>query len=215
MKRIYTAEEMRRAEQCAVERGTTYEQLMENAGQAAAYDLLNRIDKGHLKKPKSVLIICGKGNNAGDGLVIARVLADKNINIKLVFLLGKELSPLATLNLQRLGPYENTIQYLKVEEIKESLELQSEQWIIDAVFGTGYAGDLPDVVASVMVLANQANALRIALDLPSGLNCDSGELAKNTFKADLSYTFAAYKPAHFMDNGKSVCGEIVCLDIDI
>lgn len=66
-----------------------------------------------------------------------------------------------------------------------------------------------------MRFANQTEAYRIALDIPTGLNCDTGELADSTFMADLTYSFAAYKPAHLMKNGIAVCGEIVCLDIGI
>ena len=102
---IYTAEEMRRAEQNAVDRGTSFEQLMENAGQAAAQDILERLDDNRISNRQSALIICGKGNNAGDGLVIARILAKQNIDIYIVFLLGDNLSPLATLNLERLNDF--------------------------------------------------------------------------------------------------------------
>lgn len=210
MRRIYTADEMRRVEQCAVDRGTSFEQLMENAGQGVAQDLLKRVADGKLAKPRSVLIICGKGNNTGDGLVIARVLAEHEVTVKLIFVLGTELSELAQLNLERLKPYDIDI----IKDQNKAFD-ESSDWIIDAVFGTGFVGKLSDEVAHIMTLANQTTAYRIALDLPTGLNCDSGELAKSTFKANLSYTFAAYKPAHFMANGKEVCGEIICIDIGI
>ncbi|MDO5668005.1 MAG: NAD(P)H-hydrate epimerase [Alcaligenaceae bacterium] len=216
MKRIYTAEEMRRAEQSAVDRGTSFEQLMENAGQAVAKNLLTRIGDGRLTRPESVLIICGKGNNAGDGLVIARVLAEQGLTINLGFLLGTELSLLSMLNLQRLESFEQQINYLEDDEIENFLVSKCDNlWIIDAIFGTGYSGNLPDKVSKIMGLVNQTGTYRIALDLPSGLNCDTGDLAKNTFNANLTYTFAAYKPAHFTAHGKVVCGEIVCLDIGI
>lgn len=213
---IYTAEEMRRAEQNAVDRGTSFEQLMENAGQAAAQDILERLNDNRLSNRQSALIICGKGNNAGDGLVIARILAKQNINIYIVFLLGDNLSPLATLNLERLNDF--TINYLKADDLDAQLinETNANQWmIIDAVFGTGYSGNLPESVAQAMDYANQSGAYQIALDIPTGLNCDTGELAPHTFEAKLTYSFAAYKPAHFMKNGKAVCGEVVYLDIGI
>lgn len=211
MRRIYTAAEMRRAEQWAVNRGASFEELMENAGQGVAKDLLKRINDGKLSKPHCVLIICGKGNNAGDGLVIARVLAEHSISVKLLFVLGRELSELAQLNLDRLAPF--NIEFS--DDADESLFNDEVDWIIDAVFGTGYIGELPEHVARVMALANQAEAYRITLDVSTGLNCDSGQLAEHTFDADLCYAFAAYKPAHFMPNGKSKSGEIICLDIGV
>ena len=201
MRRIYTAAEMRRAEQWAVNQGASFEELMENAGQGVAKDLLKRINDGKLAKPHCVLIICGKGNNAGDGLVIARVLAEHSISVKL----------LAQLNLDRLEPFNIECS----DDADESLFNDEVDWIIDAVFGTGYIGELPEHVARVMALANQAEAYRITLDVSTGLNCDSGQLAEHTFDADLCYAFAAYKPAHFMPNGKSKSGEIICLDIGV
>lgn len=218
MKRIYTAEEMRRAEQAAVDRGTSFEELMENAGQAAANDILIRLADGRLDHRSSILIICGKGNNAGDGLVIARVLAKQNFAINIVFLLGLELSPLARLNLERLQTLNTQINFLSDDELNTRLinSHNANQWlIIDAVFGTGYTGELPNTVAKAMRFANQTEAYRIALDIPTGLNCDTGELADSTFKADLTYSFAAYKPAHLMSHSEAFCGEIVCLDIGI
>ena len=210
MKRIYTADEMKRAEQSVVDRGSSFEQLMESAGQGVAKDLLKRIADGKLERPQSVLILCGKGNNAGDGLVIARVLAEHEMAVNLMFLMGSELSELAQLNLERLEPLD-----INIIDDKNKLLDKSTDWIIDAVFGTGFVGLLPDNIADTMELVNKAEAYRIALDVPTGLNCDSGELAKNTFKADLTYTFAAYKPAHCMDNSKTRCGEIICIDIGI
>lgn len=211
MRRIYTAEEMRRAEQCAVDMGASFEQLMENAGQAVAKDLLKRITAGKLARPQSVLIICGKGNNAGDGLVIARTIAEQGIKVEVLFVLGHDLSELAQLNLERLAPFNISM----TEDPEKCLKDATFDWIIDAVFGTGYVGELPQDISCAMALANQTEAYRIALDIPSGLNCDSGELSDHTFEADLSYTFAAYKPAHFMAKGKSKCGEIICLDIGV
>jgi len=76
------------------------------------------------------------------------------------------------------------------------------------------AGAPPDV-AVICRLLNQSDGLKVALDIPTGLNCDTGEADADTFRADLTYTFAAYKPAHLGGNGKTYCGEIVCLDIGI
>lgn len=211
MRRIYTAEEMRRAEQCAVDRGANFEQLMENAGQGVANDLLKRVADGKLEKPLSVLIICGKGNNAGDGLVIARVLAKHDIKVKLLFVLGRDLSELAQLNFERLASLDIDI----IDDAEEALKDKQFDWVIDAVFGTGYVGELPEHISCIMALANHTKACRIALDIPTGLNCDSGDIDEHTFNADLSYTFAAFKPAHFMVNGKSKSGEIVLVDIGI
>ncbi|MDK7178340.1 NAD(P)H-hydrate epimerase, partial [Micrococcus luteus] len=116
-------------------------------GQAAAKDLLNRINEDKLAHPTTVFIVCGKGNNGGDGLVIARVLAKAGISVKLLLVLGEHLSPLAELNLRRLDGLAN-IEKLSMDEFTAAVMQKGAKWIIDGVFGTGYQGDLPSPVAA-------------------------------------------------------------------
>ena len=206
--KIYPAAEMRRREQAAVDRGTSFEQLMENAGQAAAADLLRR-----LPVAGRALVVCGKGNNGGDGLVIARVLQAQGWRVDIAFVLGGDLSELAELNRRRLQDADG-IGFISTDELPERLQ-QGYQLLIDGIFGTGFSGALPAAVAAVCRRLNAASGLKVALDIPTGLDCDSGTTDADTFRADLTYAFAAYKPAHFSDTGKALCGETVCLDIGI
>ena len=215
MMKIYTAAEMREHEQMAVDKGTTFEQLMENAGQAAAADLLHRFPKAG-----RALIVCGKGNNGGDGLVIARALSDRDWQVDVVFVLGDKLSPLAQLNRERLN-HSDGVSFIRPDELEgrttgrlRTLKTGCDL-VIEGIFGTGFSGALPETAAAVCRLLNQADGFKIALDIPTGLNCDTGEADKDTFRADLTYAFAAYKPAHMTEAGKAYCGEAVCLDIGI
>ena len=114
--KIYTAAEMREHEQMAVDKGTTFEQLMENAGQAAAADLLRRFPKAG-----RALIVCGKGNNGGDGLVIARVLSEQDWQVDVVFVLGDKLSPLAQLNRERLNHLDG-VSFIRPDELEGRLK---------------------------------------------------------------------------------------------
>lgn len=213
--KIYTAAEMREHEQMAVDKGTTFEQLMENAGQAAAEDLLRRFPKAG-----RALIVCGKGNNGGDGLVIARVLSEQDWQVDVVFVLGDKLSPLAQLNRERLNHLDG-VSFIRSDELegRTTGRLRTLKTgyglVIEGIFGTGFSGALPETAAAVCRLLNQADGFKIALDIPTGLNCDTGEADQDTFRADLTYAFAAYKPAHMTDAGKAYCGETVCLDIGI
>ena len=215
MMKIYTAAEMRAHEQMAVDKGTTFEQLMENAGQAAAANLLRRFPKAG-----RALIVCGKGNNGGDGLVIARVLSEQDWQVDVVFVLGEKLSPLAQLNRERLNHLDG-VSFIRPDELegRTTGRLRTLKTgyglIIEGIFGTGFSGALPETAAAVCCLLNQADGFKIALDIPTGLNCDTGEADKDTFRADLTYAFAAYKPVHMTDAGKAYCGEAVCLDIGI
>ena len=206
--KIYTAAEMREHEQMAVDKGATFEQLMENAGRAAAADLLRR-------RPQAgrVLIVCGKGNNGGDGLVMARILQAHGWRADILFAAGEKLSELAELNRSRLQGLDG-IGLIAAEDLAGRLKTGYDV-IIEGIFGTGFGGRLPADIAAICRLLNQSDGLKVALDIPTGLNCDTGEADADTFRADLTYTFAAYKPAHLGGNSKTYCGEIVCLDIGI
>lgn len=205
--KIYTSIEMRRYEQAAVDAGTSFEQLMENAGQGAAADILKRHPTaGH------VLVVCGKGNNGGDGLVIARVLQQSGWKADIVFVLGDNVSELSALNRSRLHGLPG-IEFIEPSELEGRLKKFSYNLLIEGIFGTGFNGILPESVASICRLLNLSDGFKIALDIPTGLNGDTGEADENAFKADLTYTFAAFKPGHFSEAGKSLCGEIVCIDI--
>ena len=201
---MYTSQQMREREQAAVDAGSSFEQLMENAGQAAAQDILK-----HFEAPQSVLILCGKGNNGGDGLVIARILTQYGYTVTVSLICGENLSTLSQLNYQRLQGL--PIRFLAPEHCLSLVP----QVIIDGIFGTGFQGNLPISVQTVLRQANQAKACRIALDMPTGLNGDTGEYDPDTFKADICYAFAAHKPAHLLPETQEFCGEIICLDIGI
>ena len=206
--KIYTAAQMREREQAAVAAGTSFLQLMENAGQAAAADLLRR-----LPEPGRALLVCGKGNNGGDALVIARVLQQHGWQADIVLLLGTTLSDLAETNRQRLRGLEG-IRFLPVEALPAALE-QGYGLIIDGIFGTGFSGSLPPEAAECCRLLNRAAGCKVALDITTGLNGDTGEAAADTFRANLTNAFAALKPAHASPAARQWCGEIVCLDIGI
>ena len=158
-------------------------------------------------------MVCGKGNNGGDGLVIARVLQAQGWRVDIALVLGDDLSELAELNRRRLQGADG-IGFISTDELTERLQ-QGYQLLIDGIFGTGFSGALPAAVAAVCRRLNAASGLKVALDIPTGLDCDSGTADADTFRADLTYAFAAYKPAHFSDAGKALCGETVCLDIGI
>ena len=200
---IFTTEEMRQAEQNAVLRGTSLLQLMENAGAGVANALL----KIH-PNAQHGLMICGKGNNGGDALVMARILAKHGIKSDILFIMGEKLSELSQINKDRLP--ENTAIY-----VSGSLNFEQYDFIVDAVFGTGFSGDLPKHISQLFNQINALNAKRFALDIPTGINCDTGDMAENTFQAQHTFAFGAYKPAHIMDKTHSHCGEIQLIDIGI
>ena len=206
--KVYTAAQMREREQAAVDKGTSFDQLMENAGSSAARDLMQRYPKAG-----RALIVCGKGNNGGDGLVMARYMQAQGWHIDILFSLGENLSPLAQTNHERLNGLPH-IELITVQELAGRLK-KGYDIIIEGIFGTGFSGALPTEIAALCSQLNHSNGLKVALDIPTGLNCDTAEADPDTFRADLTYTFAAYKPAHLSESGKTYCQETVCLPIGI
>ena len=206
--KVYTATQMREREQAAVDKGTSFDQLMENAGSSAARDLMQR-----LPQAGRALIVCGKGNNGGDGLVMARYMQAQGWHIDILFSLGENLSPLAQTNRERLNGLPH-IELISAQELEGRLK-KGYDIIIEGIFGTGFSGALPTEIAALCSQLNHSNGLKVALDIPTGLNCDTAEADPDTFRADLTYTFAAYKPAHLSESGKTYCQETVCLPIGI
>lgn len=206
--KVYTAAQMREREQAAVDKGTSFDQLMENAGSSAARDLMQRYPQAGC-----ALIVCGKGNNGGDGLVMARYMQAQGWHIDILFSLGENLSPLAQTNRERLNGLPH-IELISVQELEGRLK-KGYDIIIEGIFGTGFSGALPSEISALCRQLNHSDGLKVALDIPTGLNCDTAEADPDTFRADLTYTFAAYKPAHLSESGKIYCQETVCLPIGI
>lgn len=199
MTAVYTVAQMRAWEDAAVTAGSSYATLMENAGARAAADLFSRFEA-----PQRLLVLCGKGNNGGDGLVLARHWAQAGWPAAVCLLLGENLSPLSAANLVNLPP---SVQRLPPERLPES------DVVVDAVFGTGYSGELPAAVAMLMRQINRQSGCKVALDMPSGINSDHGHIAADSFCAHITYAFQALKPAHRLPEVQAYCGDIVCLSI--
>lgn len=210
--KILTSAGMKIAESAAVERGGSYLELMEQAGAGAARGILTLADPAR----RPALILCGKGNNGGDGLVVARYLAQAGGKVTVLFLMGRELSPLSRSNLHAL---ENLpVRVLYAEDLSEQEERElfaSAGILVDAVFGTGFSGDLPESCRKVMDMANDSDGVKIALDAPSGVDCDTGFADPHSFRAGVTYVFGAYKPAHLLKSSRDLCGRAELVDIGI
>ena len=181
-------------------------QLMENAGANVA----NEIKKRFTSKGTSVTIVAGKGNNGGDAFAAARHLHGFDVKI---LLLGrsKDLRTEETSRNMRILK-ENGFD---IAEITDSSELKTLYWsevIIDAIFGTGISGKIREPEATAIDLINDANAFVVAVDVPSGLDLDTGE-AEKAVRADLTVTFHSAKRG--LLNAKEYVGELVVADIGI
>ena len=208
---LVTAAQMQRLEKTAFARGVSSLQAMERTGGAVVSAVLAKCppsDTTRASPARRALVLCGPGNNGGDGFVIARLLTLEGWSVSL-FLLGEEekVAGDARVNLER---------WLELGELQkltaESFEhLPEAELVIDALFGTGLSRpvDLP-----LSTLAG--HGFMVAVDLPSGLCSDSGRvIGDNCVQADLTVTFDTAKRGHYLAEGSKMCGELVVADIGL
>lgn len=187
-----TREEMRALDRKAIEEiGIPATVLMENAGRGAAELLLRLGVHGR------VVVCCGKGNNGGDGFVLARHLRNQQIRVHvLLFASPEELSADAKLPyevLKRSAVPIVTFDSNPFNRAQLELELATAEWVVDALFGTGLRGPLQSPHDEVIAAINASRARVLALDIPSGLDCDTGEPLGTAVRAEHTATFAAWK----------------------
>jgi hydroxyethylthiazole kinase-like uncharacterized protein yjeF len=195
MRPILTAEAMRAAEQGA---GCGVEELLERAGAAlaeAAYRFAG---------PLPVLVLCGPGNNGGDGYVAARHLAERRLDVRVAALAEPKSEAAKWARSQWAGAVEPLSQ-----------DTASAPLLIDSLFGTGLKRGLDDSISLLLSeLAHEAVAT-VACDLPSGVETDTGAALSPLHAFDLTVTFGALKPAHRLHPAMHKCGRIVLADIGI
>lgn len=202
-----TAAEMKEIERKAAEDGLSYEQMMENAGRAVA-------DFVQEKQPvlRTAAIFVGKGNNGGDGLVAARYLRERGVRAAVILVEGEPKSEQARANLAKLD--EKTpiwpIEELQMDQINWIFDADAA---IDAVYGTGFHGELSNVARAATTMLCRSFGMVFAIDLPSGVNADTGELAVGAAMADHTIALHAEKPAHSL--AKANCGLTHVADIGI
>lgn len=194
---ILTAAEMRAAEARAIGAGTNVDTLMERAGLAAAEAILR------FAGPAATLVLCGPGNNGGDGYVIARALRERGVDVR-VAALGAPTTPAAARAREGWGG-----------EVESLAGAAPAPLLVDALFGTGLTRALdPSISQRLGALAAEAR-LRIAIDLPSGAASDDGALLSPVPDCDLTVTFQTLKPSHLLQPAARHMGKIVVADIGV
>lgn len=199
--RLLSVGQMYDADRAAIEAGTPGEELMANAGAAIAEAVQARF------KPCSTVVLCGPGNNGGDGFVVARLLSEAGWRVQLAMLgdVGRLKGDAALMASRWRG------------EVREATPacVENADLVIDALFGAGLARDL-DGPAALLVHAVVAHgAPVIAVDVPSGLDGDTGGVRGVAAPAVLTVTFCRAKSGHVLLPGRDLCGEVVVADIGI
>ena len=198
---LLTVEEMADAEAEAVASGIPSIMLMEAAGAAVVREVRKRWTR------RSVLVLAGPGNNGGDGYVVARMLKELNWPVRISHFSGRKgITGDAKRNAERWDG--------QIVPFNEASLLGAEL-VIDAVFGSGLARDVSGMVATVLQNAENRGLPIIAVDIPSGVNGNTGEVWGHAPQAMLTVTFFRKKPGHLLLPGRGLCGEVVVKDIGI
>ncbi len=204
-----TSNEMRALEINAQYFGVSLLQLMENAGRSVAQETITRFQKN-----KKAVIFCGLGGNGGDGFVAARHLLAADFEV-VVVLVGKarDIGHEAALrNWEILESLQGKVALLEASD-SASIPKVNAGVVIDAVLGTGTKGKLKPLIAKVVDYMNSLNACRIAVDVPTGIDSDTGEVLGTAVKADLTVTFHRAKAG--LEKAKKYAGEVVVVDIGL
>jgi len=214
---VATAKEMREIDQKTIQEfGIPGERLMESAARGAFQYLMEA-----MPGLVSALVFCGKGNNGGDGLVIARCLLNQKIKV-IVYLLArqKELKGDAKLNLDRflkLGG--KVIEISSAEQLTQELIPADTDLIVDAIFGTGLEADVTGIPQKAIELVNNSRRLArasvLAVDIPSGINASNGQVMGSAVFADITATFGLAKIGLYCYPGASHTGKLKIVDIGL
>lgn len=211
---IYTCEQMRVIEENADVNGLSYVQMMENAGNACAEKIHSTV-VGLNGSSKTVAVLCGAGKNGGDGFVIARNLCDRGYGVRLILTNGYPTA------------YESKMMYSYLEDKPVLVSDIGQNYdacvsacmgsvaIVDCVFGIGFHGCLDEKVAKFFDDISKSRAKKFAVDIPSGLEGNSGNINSEFFKADYTLAITCYKPVHVLKPASDHCGILSLIDIGI
>lgn len=210
MLQMLSVKQMKRAEKLTDRAGLSYEDMMHNAGVLSYQFIATRFGE----RLGKCVILCGSGNNGGDGFVVARKLFESGCDTTVVICCGNPTTEESMTMYNRL-PEDCLVQFLEENQTEVIEAITNSTLIVDAVFGTGFHGDIDETLGKVLDFANETTAAKIALDIPSGIAADSGECCNSHFIADVTIAFSAAKAAHRLEESKASCGAVEILDIGI
>ncbi|MBQ4861213.1 NAD(P)H-hydrate dehydratase [Pseudoalteromonas sp. MMG013] len=201
----YTAQQVKDNEgQAASEIGISLSHLMERAADAV-FSLFDH----ELLNAERILILAGKGNNAGDAYLLARLLHMTGRVVSVMSLFSPQL-----LTGDAQSAYEKAVS-AKVPFIANFAERGSYDVIVDGVFGTGYSGELSASIKTIFDYCNCSSAMRLSIDVPSGIDASSGVVAEGAFEATITMTFIALKQGMLTGRAKHFCGKLLFAPLGI
>jgi NAD(P)H-hydrate epimerase len=204
---------MQEIDRCAIDEfGISGIKLMENAGRCCVDEIIS-----HYGNEGRAVIIAGKGNNGGDGYVIARLLSQRGWNVKVCVMAERaRISGDAALNLERVPqefvhycPHEGQLPALHMEDLFQA------DVIVDAMLGTGLRSDISGVYMEAIELINASGRPVVAVDIPSGIHGTTGRVLGDAVRASTTITFAFAKLGHVLYPGAEYTGRLIIADIGI
>ncbi len=207
--KIYTSAQMKQIEAAANEKGYAYIDMMHKAGVSCA----EIIEKEYLTLNEKVAVICGKGKNGGDGFVAAEHLNSRGYSVSVVLACGMPVADDAVTMFNRMNGV-LVSDWLTSREKAETI-IRNADVIVDSVFGFGFKGEPDESTAELFAAVNASDAKKVAVDLPSGAECDTGRVNGECIKADLTLAVSCRKPAHVLKPAVSYCGKVRAIDIGL
>ena len=202
---LYTPESVRRIDQIAIQNhGIPGYTLMRKAGKAVLDVLRQRYPQA-----KKILVLCGAGNNAGDGYVIARLAQQQGMDVKVVSLIDPE-----KLQGDARQAYQQWHESA-VFSVNDVALIEEADVVVDALLGTGLAREVEGSWLNWIDAINYSDKAVISVDVPSGLDALTGSIKGAAIKADVTVTFIALKMGLFTASGKACCGEVVFDSLDV
>lgn len=206
---VVTSDQMRRAEEAVFAHGVPEAALMESAGRHVADCVWQLSGLG-----ATVAVVCGVGHNGGDGLVAARYLANRGLNVQVVLSRPVEkLSPLLQALHAPLPAME--VPVVSLEEAIEQGLLSKADWIVDALLGTGSSGPPRGAILRAVQEIQRASKPVVAVDLPTGVDADTGAVYTPCLQAEATVVMSAPKIGHLVEPGAACCGQLYVVDVGI
>lgn len=212
MRLAVTNEQMKAAEAAADSKGISYMKMMRNAGEAC-FERITRFLGG--VEGKDIVILAGRGNNGGDGIVIANLLTEARASAILVFVQDLPKSDCAR---ECYSLYEKVVKSTLYIHRKDAvMRLVSNcDAVIDCVFGTGFHGELEENIKELFGFVDiNCPGIKISVDVPSGIDSDTGDIAEGAFRPDFTIVLAAMKRGLYSHPAYESCGRISLADIGI
>lgn len=211
--KLVTSDQMRSIDRDAIEhRGIPSLTLMENAGSEIARRILNNTI--HRLETRRVAIFCGKGNNGGDGFVIARHLHQAGVTVDCWF-----LGPIDQLSHDSRVNFDAAAGHgVRLHQVLSTDDVPTEvpcDLVVDAVFGTGFSGVPNEVAAAVIERINKMEDVVLAVDVPSGVNASDGTCGGAAVRAKITYTLGLPKYGLYVSPGREFAGEVIVVPIGI